>query len=188
MEQQRTINVGEQTLTYTLRKSTRAKRVRLTVSRDGSIRVTVPSWFGENVAETFVREHTRWIFAKMSFLKTFSLGPVLPRGRGHYLKHKESARIFIQGRVAHYRDSYGFTPRSINIRNQKTRWGSCSKNGDLNFNYKIFFLPQHLADYVIVHELCHLKEFNHSKEFWCVVESIIPDYMAARKEIIKYRI
>ena len=71
----------------------------------------------------------------------------------------------------------------INIKNQKTRWGSCSKKGNLNFNYKIALLPQHLADYIIVHELCHLGEFNHSRSFWNLVAKVFPEYLGIRNEL-----
>jgi hypothetical protein len=63
------------------------------------------------------------------------------------------------------------------------RWGSCSKKGNLNFNYKIALLPQRHSDYVIVHELCHLREFNHSKKFWDLVEQAVPNHRALRTEL-----
>ncbi len=67
--------------------------------------------------------------------------------------------------------------------NQRTKWGSCSKKGNLNFNYKIALMPEKIADYIVVHELCHLKEFNHSRKFWNLVVKIIPDYLEIKKEL-----
>lgn len=116
-------------------------------------------------------------------MKGFSdLIPVLfrKRSRRDYQKYKEYARALVIERLAHFNISYNFTVGRISIRNQKTRWGSCSKKGNLNFNYKIALLPPELADYVIVHELCHLGEFNHSKNFWTLVERTIPDYRKRR--------
>jgi predicted metal-dependent hydrolase len=81
---------------------------------------------------------------------------------------------------------HNFPYSRIFIRSQTTRWASCSKKGNLSFNYKIIFLPETLMDYVIIHELCHLKEFNHSKRFWTLVESHVPDYMAKRHDLKKY--
>ena len=81
--------------------------------------------------------------------------------RVSYLKYKETARALAKSRIEYYNTLYGFIFNRISIKNHKSRWGSCSKKGNLNFNYKIALLPEALADYVIVHELCHLGEFNH---------------------------
>lgn len=94
----------------------------------------------------------------------------------HYQDHKEMAREIISERLIHFSQFYDFTYKRVSIRNQKTCWGSCSEHGNLNFNYRVIFLPKALMDYVIVHELCHLKELNHSKRFWRHVEKAIPDY------------
>ncbi len=93
------------------------------------------------------------------------------------------ARLFIHERLTYWNQFYNFSYKRVFIKNQKTRWGSCSKNGNLNFNYKIIYLPPHLADYIIVHELCHLGEFNHSKRFWNLVEKTIPEYARCKNEL-----
>lgn len=102
--------------------------------------------------------------------------------RKHYLEHKESAREFILGRLHYWNQHYQFTIGQVRIKVTTSRWGSCSSNGNLNFNYQIFFLPADVADYIIVHELCHLGELNHSPAFWALVAETIPDY----KEKIKH--
>ena len=104
-------------------------------------------------------------------------------GRRNYLKHRESARVLVSQRVAHFSAIYQVSVGRISIRNQKTRWGSCSKKGNLNFNYKIALIPERLANYIIVHELCHLKEFNHSSRFWNLVAETFPDYLELREEL-----
>jgi predicted metal-dependent hydrolase len=86
-------------------------------------------------------------------------------------------------RVEELNKPYGFVYGKIAIRNQKTRWGSCSRRGNLNFNYRVGLLPQKLMDYVIVHELCHLGEFNHSYKFWDLVAKTVPEYKAIRQEL-----
>ena len=101
----------------------------------------------------------------------------------HYLMHKELARAYIRERVLYWNSFYGFTFGRIAIKNQKTCWGSCSEHGNLNFNYKLIFIPEDLIDYVIVHELCHLAELNHSPRFWELVEKTQPAYKDARKRL-----
>ena len=108
--------------------------------------------------------------------------------RINYLKHKEEARTLISERLGYYSEIYGFKFNRVSIRNQRTRWGSCSTKGNLNFNYRILMLPQHLADYIIIHELCHLKELNHSPRFWNLVAQTIPNYLEVKKELRFLRI
>jgi predicted metal-dependent hydrolase len=103
--------------------------------------------------------------------------------RKEYLLHKESARALVHERLKHWNTFYNFTYGRIAIRNQRSRWGSCSKKGNLNFSYKIALLPPNLADYLIVHELCHIGEFNHSNRFWDLVGRAIPDYKALSKDL-----
>ncbi len=101
----------------------------------------------------------------------------------HYEAHKELARSVIMPRLAHWNLHYGHTYKRVAIRNQVSRWGSCSTKHNLNFNYRLIFIPSHLMDYVIVHELCHLKHFNHGPEFWKNVEECIPNYEACKQEL-----
>jgi len=108
---------------------------------------------------------------------------VSAKSHGEYLKHRESARALVHERVEFWRNVYNIVVRKIAIRNQRSRWGSCSKNGNLNFNYRIVHLPPHLVDYLIVHELCHIKEFNHSKAFWDLVGQGIPEFSKVRREL-----
>ncbi len=100
-----------------------------------------------------------------------------------FTAHKELARKLVIERLEHYNRIYGFTYHRIAIRNQSTRWGSCSKKGNLNFNYRIALLPLDVADYIIVHELCHLGEFNHSSRFWSLVSKTLPDYQLLRQRL-----
>ena len=104
-----------------------------------------------------------------------------------YEKYKEEARELVLGRLEYFNRFYGLLWNRVSIRNQKTRWGSCSKKKNLNFHYKLALVPAPLADYVVVHELCHLKEFNHSGRFWDLVAETIPDHQRRRKELQKYK-
>ncbi|MEI6305051.1 MAG: M48 family metallopeptidase [Candidatus Taylorbacteria bacterium] len=109
------------------------------------------------------------------------------RSRKLYNENKENARKLISERVIHflsyYEPKHGIKVGKIAIRNQKSRWGSCSKKGNLNFNYKLVFLEPSIRDYVIVHEICHIKEFNHGRGFWDLVAETVPDYREIRKRL-----
>lgn len=96
---------------------------------------------------------------------------------------KQQALTLVLQRVAHFNAYYNFTYNKVSIRNQKTRWGSCSTRGNLSFNVKILLLSPEMQDYLVVHELCHLKEFNHSKQFWSLVEEQIPEYQTIRQKM-----
>jgi len=99
------------------------------------------------------------------------------------VKKREQARRFVENRLSYFNKFYNFEINRIAIKNASTRWGSCSSLGNLNFNYKIIYLRPALADYLIVHELCHLGELNHSKRFWALVCKTIPDYVNINKEL-----
>ncbi|HVY72714.1 MAG TPA: M48 family metallopeptidase [Candidatus Paceibacterota bacterium] len=108
---------------------------------------------------------------------------LLRRNRKNYLKHKELARVLVHARILYFNQFYNVPLRKIFIKNHKSRWGSCSEKGNLNFNYKLAFLPPHLVDYIVVHELCHLHHFNHSPSFWALVAQTLPNHKALRLEL-----
>lgn len=129
--------------------------------------------------EKIIQELKKLSLYKVAKTSRYSLG------RQDYIKHREVARTLIKNRIDHLNKVYKYSYGKISIRNQKTRWGSCSNKGNLNFNYKLLFLSEISRDYVIAHELCHLKEFNHSKKFWELVSLTIPNHRAVRKELKK---
>lgn len=105
------------------------------------------------------------------------------RNKKHYQKHKEAARALVHARVGYFNAFYQFEVGKVFIKNTKSRWASCSEKGNLNFNYKIVLLPEPVADYLIVHELCHLSEFNHGPGFWSLVSQACPNYREARRAL-----
>lgn len=109
---------------------------------------------------------------------------VAPKNTAEYLQYKEQARILVHAKLAYWNTFYHFSYNRISIKNQKSRWGSCSSKGNLNFHYKIVLLPDELVDYLIVHELCHLGQMNHSKHFWDLVAKTIPDYVVRQKALL----
>ncbi len=176
------IRLNNNPVKYTLKTSSKAKRMRLAIYCDGSLVVTRPFWLSDRKVERFILEKSSWVIKKLEHFKNFTTSlPV--SGKSHYLKYKSETYKFIEERIKYYNEFYNFKFNRINIKNQKTRWGSCSKKGNLNFNYRILFLPKRVADYIIVHELCHIKEFNHSKNFWNLVAERLPDHKNLRKEL-----
>ena len=97
-----------------------------------------------------------------------------------HLSFRAAARETIAARVAFFEQVVGVHPRSIRIKGQKTRWGSCSARGLLNFNWRLILAPPPVLDYVVVHELCHLVHLNHSSSFWARVKAVLPAYPEAR--------
>ena len=89
---------------------------------------------------------------------------------------KREAKLLIPERVRYYAAKLGITYGRVTIRAQRSRWGSCSSKGNLNFNCLLMLTPREVIDSVIVHELCHRKELNHSKAFWALVYEAMPDY------------
>jgi predicted metal-dependent hydrolase len=176
------ITLGSGNIEYRVRKHRRAKRMKIAISCDGNCTVTLPWRMGLWNAEKFVQQNSKWVLEKIEVMKKKGRQSIFSRHNNQeYLKLREYARNFVAKLLEKYAEIYRFEYKKVAIRNQKTRWGSCSKKGNLNFNYKIMLLPERHADYIIVHELCHLKEFNHSRRFWELVSQTVPEY----KKIIK---
>ena len=106
--------------------------------------------------------------------------------RAPYLRHKENARTLIHDRLRVMSARYALTYGRVSIRDQRTRWGSCSKRGNLNFNYRVIFLPLPLVDLVVAHELCHLRHFHHGPEFWALLSEMVPDLELRKRELQRY--
>ena len=175
-----------ETFSYKVKNSTRAKRLTITVRSDGSCVVTKPVRMSLASANNYVQGKLHWIVEKIKILVQRKKHRKTKTLSGEYRSFKKTAYELASSRLDFFNQYYGFTWHNIVIRNQKTRWGSCSSQGNLNFNYKIALLPSHLADYIVVHELCHLSQFNHSKQFWNLVAETVPDYKQCKKELKQY--
>ena len=93
---------------------------------------------------------------------------------------RERAKSVLAQRTAYFARQIGVTYGRITVRDQKTRWGSCSQAGNLNFNFRLILAPPEVLDYVVVHELCHRRQMNHSAQFWQEVAQVLPDYRARK--------
>ena len=166
------------TFTYNLIRSKR-RSLSLGISEDGTITVRVPERFPAAQADRFVEEHRDWINAKMAErMRQKALRPVYSEAEREH--GKKLARQIFEEKCRVFSERMGVTYGNISIREQKTRWGSCSARGNLNFNWKLALMPEEIQNYLAVHELAHRIEMNHSPRFWAVVEQQIPDYRECR--------
>ncbi len=174
---------GGQTVVFELRRSLRSRRLRLAVYPGGRLVVSAPYLASRRRIEAALFEKAAWISEKVALMKKTAPSALRGGKRADFLRHKAAALELVTERLIHYNQTYGFRYGKITIRDQKTRWGSCSRRGDLSFNYRLVRMPRRLADYVIVHELCHRGRFDHSPAFWRLVARTIPDYADCRAEL-----
>lgn len=186
---------------YQIRINKRAKRISLTVKRDGSCVVTVPfrrSSIFQNLfikkAEYFVSTKKEWIEVQREKYRKLQekikmargidgvdVGELQPASKLSEKDLKAKTLAIVQERLTHFNQFYNFSYKDVRVKKVSTRWGSCSRRGNLNFSHKLALLRPEEIDYVVVHELCHLAEFNHGPRFWKLVEQTIPNYMQIRK-------
>lgn len=168
---------------YTLKVSARAKHLRIAIKDDGRCVVTVPRRVSLRTVEQLLKARSSWIIDAIARVKKNPRPYSFVGTSAELKKFKSSALRLAKDRLQYFNQFYGFKLGVIGIRNQRTRWGSCSSTGRINFTYKICLLPPHLADYIIVHELCHLGEMNHSKRFWALVAKTQPEFRKLRREL-----
>ena len=175
------IRAQEHTIAYELRRSAR-KTLSLEIREDGSLLVRAPKSCEKSRIEAFIREKEDWIREKSEAQKRRERkaeeGPKLTDAQRQL--YRERSREVFEQKTAYYARIMGVSYERIAIRDQKTRWGSCSAKKNLNFNWRLILAPAGVLDYVVVHELAHLREMNHSARFWAVVEETMPDYRKYR--------
>lgn len=183
---QKEIVLQGQVVSYRYRVHPNAKRVGLTISKEGNLSVTAPKLVPQYVVKAFLESHAEWILGRVTYFKERALThPPVVHSPSEKKDTVAKAKELVQQKLKQYNEMYKLRWNKVTIKDTKTRWGSCSKRGNLNFNYKIAMLPEHLVDYVVVHELCHLGEFNHSQDFWNLVAKAIPEYKECREELKK---
>ena len=163
------------------------RTIGLEVQADGKVLIRAPKGITKKVLMDFVNDRQEWIVEKWFLIEKHRRKKAeapKPDYEGHpeiEAFYRRAARKKIIERTAWYAKLMGVTYGRISIRAAKTRWGSCSGAGNLNFNWKLVLMPPEVLDYVVVHELAHRKEMNHSERFWKVVEAEMPDYMEKRQ-------
>lgn len=183
---ERKIILNGKEIPYYIRLSARAKRVSLTVGGDGKLVAVLPKRANEIIAKKFIKEKQAWVLKHVCERERLFQILLPDHTKKEYEILKQYAHRFVVERINKIKENYNFSFNSINIKNNKSQWGSCSKAGNLSFTYKIIFLPEKMAEYIIVHELCHLEEFNHSKRFWMLVGDISPNYEIYEQRLKKY--
>lgn len=164
-------------LEYTVIRSNR-RTIGLEVKPDGQVIVRVPIRLPDSEICKFVHKHEEWIqkHQEIARQRLEERPPVEKLNMQEIQELADQAVKVIPQRVAYYAPKIGVDYGRITIRNQKTRWGSCSANGNLNFNCLLMLTPSEVIDSVVVHELCHRKEMNHSDRFYAEVLRVFPDY------------
>lgn len=223
-EESRQVVIGAHAIPYTLKVSTRAKRMRVTIA-NGQLSVTVPKGLRLYSLDGFLQQQGQWIIAKMEQARKQKVQPTLPRDviliagaavRLERIEEKErksrarvelvkdrvvvrvpagtrdatiaivegwlrsQAREIINAEVNRQAARMRARPTGLTIRDQRTRWGSCSTSGMLSFNWRLVMAPPEVLQYVVIHELAHLFHHNHSKDFWTKVVVYAPDFKVQR--------
>lgn len=161
----------------------RRKKITICVTSDAEVIIRAPYYVSEQEIRRVVSEKQDWIVRSLQSmeLKKREREEMPSFSREEIQEMADAALRVIPERVRHFAPLVGVTYGRVTIRNQRTRWGSCSSIGNLNFNCLLMKAPPEVMDYVVVHELCHRKEMNHSKKFWAEVERVMPDYGQWRK-------
>lgn len=175
--------MGTHPFPYRLIRSNR-KTLAIQVSASGQVTVRAPRTMSDTTIENFLTQKESWILKHLSHAASEPVPspgenrPLSDFRRSYYM---ESARKIFKRKTAAYAKKMSVTYGRITIREQKTRWGSCTSEGNLNFNWRLIFAPEKVLDYVVVHELAHRKEMNHSPAFYAVVASVMPEYKIHEK-------
>lgn len=180
------IVLGKERILYAIQTSNRARYLRMTVGLKDGLVVMVPRYGNERMVELFLRQKASWILKQLRRVEKLKSKTVLKHSKEEYEKNKYEFLKLVTQRIEFFNSLYRFSYKKISIRNQTSLWGSCTRGGNLQFNYKLSSLSKESIDYVVVHELCHLKEHNHGLRFWSLVAKTIPNYKEIRKTLRQY--
>lgn len=152
------------------------KTIAIQITPKGEVIVRCPRRMADADVQTFLEQKRAWIQKQLSQCK-----PAEPFSQAELNRFRQQTRSLVTQLAAHYAPIVGVDYGRITVRAQRTRWGSCSSKGKLNFNCLLALVPAQVADYIVVHELCHRREMNHSPRFWAEVEKVLPDYRSCEQ-------
>ena len=155
----------------------RRKTLSIRITQEGNLEIRAPLGMPKGEIEAFLKEKAQWIEThRAKVLAEYTQGQEAPLGEEEILTLAEQMRQRLPEKLNRHAASMGVTFGRVTIRCQQTRWGSCSSRGNLNFNCLLMLAPEEVLDYVVVHELAHRKQMNHSAAFWQEVARAKPDY------------
>lgn len=166
---------------YAFVRSRRARRYLIRVGDDGSVRVTIPSRGSLREAAAFAARETRWIEAELRRVERVRASLWVPPAVERELRGKAARDL--PARLFELAARFGLTVARVSVREQRSQWGSCSPAGHISLNWRLIQLPPFVSDYVMIHELMHLRRQDHSPRFWKLVEEACPDCKEAREAL-----
>lgn len=158
----------------------RARRYILHVLDDGTLRVTLPRWGSKRQALAFVRESAGWIARQRA---RRCAAPTTRRVDEPALRAQ--ARVELPAELRALAWTHGIHVARVSVRNQRSRWGACSAKGVITLNWRLLLVPAFVREYVMLHELMHRRELNHSRRFWRLVAAVCPRYQEARRWLLR---
>ncbi|MBI4885588.1 MAG: M48 family metallopeptidase [Acidobacteria bacterium] len=153
----------------------RARRYVLRVEHDGRVRVTIPRGGSRREAVAFGLRHLEWIAEQRAGIQVARFGPEQRRAL------RARAAVELPGRLVELAARHQLAVRRVSVRDQRSRWGSCGPDGHICLNWRLVLMPPWVRDYVILHELMHLRRLNHSRQYWKLVAEVCPGYETARQ-------
>jgi predicted metal-dependent hydrolase len=147
----------------------------LRVDNDGRVRVTIPRGGSRREAEAFVYRNAEWVFKQRARVRGSG------RATANEKALQQQARLELPRRLLELAARHALTVTRVSVRNQRSRWGSCGRDGHICLNWRLILMPPVVRDYVLVHELMHLRRMDHSPAFWRLVADAFPDYRSARE-------
>ena len=166
----------------------RARRYVVRVRDDGTVRVTVPRWGSKREAKAFADSQRAWIDRQLARTEQRRAEPREEMPADLERELRASATRELPPRLLELATRHGLSVVRVSVRNQRWRWGSCSPNGHICLNWRLVRMPDWIRDYVMIHELMHLKRMDHSPKFWRLVATACPDYQAARRFLRQHTI